>query len=290
MAVTHGTTTIREWMDRAVAYLTKHGVPEPRANAEFLMADALKAGRSELQLHHLRVPTDKQERVFWGNVERRGKRIPLAYILGSQPFMGLEIKVTSEALIPRPETEELVAQAVELLKPRAQQPLNILELGTGTGCIAVALAESLPHATVYATDISESALKLALENALAHHVERRIRFLKEDLFKDGGLKGFADLVISNPPYIPTKVVDTLEPEVLREPRLALDGGKDGLDAVRAIVANAPKYLKPGGWLALEIGHDQGKAVLQLLEKAGLTGAHVKRDLQGHDRFALAKRA
>src|SRR4051812_18254142 len=121
-----------QWLDKAVAFLTKQGVPEARANAEFIMAEALKAGRTELTLHHQRVPTDKQQRVFWGNVERRGKRVPLAYLLGTQPFMGLEIEVTDDALIPRPETEEVVAEAVGLLKPRAQEAVNVLELGTGT--------------------------------------------------------------------------------------------------------------------------------------------------------------
>lgn len=279
-----------QWLDKAVAFLTKAGVPEARANAEFIMAETLKTGRSSLALHSSRVPTDKQQRQFWGLVERRSRRIPLAYLLGTQPFMGLEIKVTGEALIPRPETEEVVSEAVSLLKDRSAQPLTILELGTGTGCIAVALASSLPQSTVYATDISDTALKLALENALSHHVERRIRFVKEDLFGGAALKGWADLVISNPPYIPSAEIDRLEPEVLREPRLALDGGKDGLGPLRAIIAAAPKYLKPGGWLVLEIGSGQGKAVLALLEKAGFAQRYVRHDLQGHERIAVARQA
>jgi release factor glutamine methyltransferase len=279
-----------QWLDKAVAYLTKEGVPEARANAEFMMAETLKTGRSSLALHSSRVPTDKQQRQFWTLVERRGRRIPLAYLLGTQPFMGLEIKVTTDALIPRPETEEMVAEAVRLLEDRAGKPLTILELGTGTGCVAVALASSLPHATVYATDISDTALKLALENALAHHVERRIRFVKEDLFGSARLKGWADLVISNPPYIPTAEIDRLEPEVLREPRLALDGGKDGLLHLKAIIAAAPGYLKPGGLLVLEIGSGQGQAVLKLLEKAGFSAPSVRKDAQGHERIAVARRA
>lgn len=279
-----------QWLDKAVSYLTERGVPEPRANAEFMMAEALKAGRTELALHHQRVPTGKQERVFWGQVERRGKRIPLAYLLGTQPFMGLEIKVTGEALIPRSETEELVVEAVSLLKPRENEPLNVLELGTGTGCIAIALAASLRQATVYATDISKAALKLAMDNALAHHVERRIRFINEDLFKeDARFKGWADLVISNPPYIPTRDLGGLDPEVLKEPTLALDGGKDGLDFLKAIIAAAPRYLKAGGWLALEMGSDQRVAVLTLLEKAGFATRYVRKDAQGHDRIAVARR-
>ncbi len=280
----------REWLDKGVSYLTARGVPEPRANVEFIMAEALKAGRTELALHSSRVPTDRQQRTFWGLVEQRGQRVPLAYLLGTQPFMGLEIKVRPDALIPRPETEELVAEAASLLKPRENEPLNVVELGTGTGCIAVALAASLPQSTVYATDISTSALKLAMENALAHHVERRIRFINEDLFtEDARFRGWADLVISNPPYIPSAEIAKLQPEVLKEPRLALDGGKDGLAALRAIIAAAPRYLKKGGWLALEIGHDQATAVLSLLEKAGFAARYVRKDAQGQDRIAVAKR-
>lgn len=278
-----------QWLDKAVAHLTKLGVPEARANAEFIMADTLKAGRTELALHSARVPTDAQQRRFWGLVEKRGKRTPLAYLLGTQPFMGLEIEVSPEVLIPRPETEELVAEAAALLKPREHEALNILELGTGTGCIAVSLAVSLPKSMVYATDISPAALHLALKNAMTHHVDRRVRFIKEDMFgEDARFKGWADLLISNPPYIPTKEIDLLEPEVLKEPRMALDGGKDGLGPLRAIVAMAPRYLKPGGWLVLEIGHDQKNAVLSLMEKAGFPDRYCRKDAQGHDRIAVAK--
>lgn len=277
-------------LDQAVALLTKAGVAEARANAEFIMADTLKAGRTELALHASRVPTDKQQKRFWGLVEHRAKRMPLAYILGTQPFMGLEIKVNEGALIPRPETEEVVQEAVARLKEGGPRPLNILELGTGTGCVALALAAALPQSTVYATDISPAALKLAADNAMTHHLAQRIRFVKEDLFKeDARFKGWADLVISNPPYIPTGEIDALEREVLKEPRLALDGGKDGLDAIRAIVAASPRYLKPEGWLVLEIGWDQAAAVLSLMEKAGLKGCHVRKDLQGKDRIAVARR-
>ena len=278
-----------QWLDKAVLYLTKQGAPEPRASAEFIMASALKVGRSALAVHASRVPTDRQRKHFWNLVRQRGCREPLAYLLGTQPFMGLEIEVAPSALIPRPETEELVASAVALLKPRASEPLNILELGTGTGCIAVALAVSLPKAAVYATDISGAALKLAMKNALTHHVEGRLRLIQEDLFSEGALfRGWADLVISNPPYIPTAEIDRLEPEVLKEPRVALDGGKDGLKALRAIIAAAPRYLKPGGWLALEIAWDQKDSVTALIEKAGFLDCRVKKDLQGHDRIAVAR--
>jgi release factor glutamine methyltransferase len=191
-------------------------------------------------------------------------------------------------LIPRPETEELVERCVALMAGRPA-PVHVVEIGTGTGCVAIALASKLPDSVVYATEISREAMRLAEKNAMAHHMARRIRFIQEDLFKEGSApKRWADLVVSNPPYIPSAEVPKLAPEVLREPQLALDGGKDGLDAVRAIVSSAPRFLKPGGWLALEIGHDQGPRVQRLLSGAGFSSSAVKKDLQGHDRVATAQ--
>lgn len=271
--------------------LKARGVPEERANAEWIMAYVLKAGRGELALHGSRTLNAKQENSFRHLIEQRARRVPLAYLLGNQPFLGLDIEVGEGALIPRPETEELVDEASHLFKPRAQEALNILEIGTGTGCIAVALASLFPRAAVYATDISESALTLARRNADKHHRTRQIRFLAEDLFKpDAKRAGWADLIISNPPYIPTAELDRLEPEVRREPRLALDGGPDGLKHLKAIIADAPAMLKPGGWLALEIGSDQGRAVRDLLQARGFSEFVVRRDAQGHERMALARKS
>ena len=177
-----------------------------------------------------------------------------------------------------------------MLKPRGSETLHVLEIGTGTGCIAIALAAALPKAIIYATDISRSALSLAMDNAMRHHLSVKIRFIQEDLFKtDAALKGWADMVISNPPYIPTAQIPKLAAEVLKEPVLALDGGKDGLAALRAIIAAAPRYLKPGGWLVLEIGSDQAKPVLALLEAAGFEQKLVRKDLQGLDRIAIGQK-
>ena len=282
--------TAGAWLEKALRYLESRQVPEPEANAEFLLAHVLKTGRNEARLAVARTLTDKQEHQFWHLVLQRGRRLPLAYVLGSQPFMGLEIAVNRGALVPRPETEEVVAEAVRLLRGKEQEALHLIELGTGTGCIAVALSVALPHATVWATDISPEALKLAEANATAHHRGRHIRFLREDLFKpESAPKGWADLVISNPPYIPTGELSKLEPEVLQEPRLALDGGKDGLQVVKAVIAGAPRWLKPGGHLVLEIGHDQGPAVLRLLALAGLQESRILKDAQGHDRIAVGRR-
>ncbi len=285
--------TAAEWLAKAQRHLERQKVPEAGANAEWLMAETLRVGRGRLALEGGRALSERQQNQFWNLVLQRAKRIPLAYVLGRQPFMGLEIHVTSSVLIPRPETEELVSEAARRLKDKENQPLRILEIGTGSGCIAVALATLFPKARIYATDVSPAALDLALKNALAHGRSGQIRFVREDFLKEGfslgGAAGWADLVISNPPYIPTARLKNLEPEVLREPILALDGGKDGLDAIRAIVQAAPRLLAPGGWLVLEIDCEQGRAVEDLMRGAGLSQACVLKDAQGLDRVALGLR-
>ena len=277
------------WLARGEAYLADREVPEAKANVEFMLAEILGVGRGEALLRAGQELTEKQAHHFQTWLKERGKRVPLAYIIGSQPFLGIDIEVTRDCLIPRPETEELVLECERLLKSAKVAAPKILEVGTGTGCVAIALSQLLPQATVFATDVSDKALDLARRNALAHHVSNRIRFVREDLFSGkGDLRGWADILVSNPPYIPTKDLDGLAPEVQREPRLALDGGKDGLDAIRAIVASAPKTLKAGGFVALEIEHRQGPAASALLRAAGFAGALVKKDAQGLDRFAIGK--
>ncbi|UPT73329.1 MAG: peptide chain release factor N(5)-glutamine methyltransferase [Elusimicrobiota bacterium] len=277
--------TVGEWLAKAEKYLDERGVPEARASAEFLMAEMFGVSRPAALLQSARGLTVKETHQYWDWIKWRGKRLPVAYILGHQPFLGIKIEVTRDSLVPRPETEELVLECERLLKKVATP--KILEIGTGTGCIAIALAQLLPSATIFATDLSKAALDLAQKNAIAQHVGNRIRFVREDLFSDKqGLRGWADLLVSNPPYIPTKDLDGLDPEVQREPRLALDGGKDGLDAVRAIAAMAPKMLKPGGALAMEIGSKQGPAVAKLYASLGFKDIVIKKDLQGLERFAF----
>jgi release factor glutamine methyltransferase len=278
---------VGECLRKGESYLIDRGVPEPKANAEFLMAEMLGVGRLTAVTQAARALTSKETHQYLDWIKWRGKRIPLAYIIGHQPFLGINIRVTRDSLVPRPETEELVIECERLVKAAGAAAPKVLEIGTGTGCIAIALAQLIPSATIFATDLSKQALELAQRNAIAHHVGNRIRFVREDLFSDKqGLRGWADLMVSNPPYIPTKDLDGLEPEVLKEPRMALDGGKDGLDAIRAITAMAPKMLKPGGILAMEIGAKQGPAVTKLFSAAGLQGVHIKKDAQGLDRFAI----
>ncbi|MBI4348216.1 MAG: peptide chain release factor N(5)-glutamine methyltransferase [Elusimicrobia bacterium] len=284
--------TVDQLRRKAQEHLASCRVPEEAANAELILAYVLECRRPELRLNGARPLTGRQEHQAWHLVLERSRRIPLAYVLGSQEFMGLDIKVSPSVLIPRPETEELVAAAVDLVRraPAVGRAAQVLDIGTGSGCVSVALAHLLPEAQIVATDISPAALALAEENARRHQLGRRIRIMKADLFHPGKrTSGWADVAVSNPPYIPTKELARLEPEVLREPRLALDGGPDGLAAIRAIVAEAPADLRPGGWLLLEIGHGQGPAVRQFLAKAGYTDIDVRKDAQGVPRIASARR-
>lgn len=279
---------VRELQAKAERQLYSRKVPEAEVNVELILAHVLGCRRPEVRLNGARSLSAKQEHQAWHLVLERSKRIPMAYVLGTQEFMGLELRVTPSVLIPRPETEELVQTVVDLA--RMTKAAHLLDIGTGSGCVSVALAHLLPEAQIVATEISPAALELAEKNARAHDLGRRIRFLKADLFQPGrrAAKGWADIAVSNPPYIPTAELPKLEPEVLREPRLALDGGQDGLDAIKAIINEAPIDLKPGGWLVLEIGHDQDAAVRRLLAEAGYVEVQVRPDAQGVPRIALGR--
>ncbi|MFA6094083.1 MAG: peptide chain release factor N(5)-glutamine methyltransferase [Elusimicrobiota bacterium] len=281
--------TVDAWLRRGIEHLRRQGVGEPEANAEFILAHVLGLKRPAVLAQGSRSLDEKQKHQFWHLILERSRRTPLAYVLGEQPFLGLDLYVTPSVLIPRPETEQLVEAVLGEVKD-VQEALHILEVGTGSGCISVALAHRLSRAVLYATDISKAALDLAERNARRHNVSARVRFLREDLFRpEVKAQLWADVLVSNPPYIPSVQLRKLEPEVLKEPFLALDGGKDGLDALRAIAVSSVRVLKPGGLLALEIGSDQGEAVLRLLARGPFERSRVLKDWQGHDRVVLSRR-
>ncbi|PYR63513.1 MAG: peptide chain release factor N(5)-glutamine methyltransferase [Acidobacteria bacterium] len=224
-------------------------------------------------------------------VSRRALREPLAYITGRQDFWDLTFDVSPDVLIPRPETELIVDAAIELLRERPgnRGPLRIADACTGCGCLAVALARELPHAHVVATDVSDVALVVARRNAARHGVEARVRFVRTDVL--GGVAGPFDAIVANPPYVRAGDRPGLQPEVRdHEPAVALFGGLDGVDIVTRLVAQAPAYLSPGGYLIFEFGFGQDMAVEQLIAAArGLTLVGLRRDLQGIARTAIAKR-
>ncbi len=260
--------SILEWTS---GYFRKHDIESPRLDAEILLAHSLGLRRIDLYLRYDQ-PLDADELAAYRQiVKRRAAREPVAYIVGRREFWGLDLAVNPQVLTPRPDTERLVEVALAFLESMTDRKvLRVLDLGTGTGCIALALAHSFPPAQVIATDISRPALAVARENMTRHGLADRIQ-----LVAGRGLAMFArtrarfDLIISNPPYIPTAEIERLEPEVRDyEPRGALDGGGDGLAAYRRIIPSAADLLRAGGQLMVEIGWDQRETVMHLARQTG----------------------
>ncbi len=249
---------IGDWLNEATEQLSVAGVDEPRLDAELLLCHRLGLTRATLLAHPDRLLSPMETRALAALLARRAGREPLPYILGTREFFGLRLAVDSRVLIPRPETELLVERALWLAsRISSSGPLRIADVGTGSGCIAVALAVHLPHALIYATDVSADAM---------HGVASRIRFLWGDLLSP--VPQSVHLIVANLPYIAAQEWEMLPPEVGRfEPRCALDGGPDGLDLVRRLLMQAPAYLLPGGALLLEIGARQGEAVMNLARAA-----------------------
>jgi len=249
----------------------------PRLEAEALLSHVLSVPRTTLLAHPERVVVGSHLTRYEQLVRRRASGYPLPYLTGRAEFYGLEFEVTPEVLIPRPETEILVDLAL------ARRPATVIDVGTGSGCIAVALAVHLPQVTVTAIEISPAALAVAQQNAERHGVIGRVRLLVGDLLIPR--PGPVDLIVSNPPYIPTGDCASLPASVRNhEPRLALDGGLDGLSVIRRLLAQAPAVLRPGGALLVEIGADQGKAVLRLADAYfPHAKARIHADLAGRDR-------
>lgn len=276
--------TVRDSLAQAEQVLTQSGCTEPRANAEFLLAHLLHTSRTWLTAFGQEpLPADKQQ-AYERLVARHAAGEPLAYITGFQPFCNLEISVTPDVLIPRPETEELVDWAAHFFNPAA--PLKILDLCTGSGCIALALAAQLPHACVTAVDISPRALQVARHNAERLKLQEKITFIESDLWKN--VQGDFDIIVSNPPYIPSGDLPGLMREVQAEPALALDGGPDGLQLTRQIIRRAGRFTHAGSILGLELCQGQPAGVAALLNGLGWR-ATVKKDIFGIERFVLAQK-
>jgi len=285
-----------EWTS---GHFEKKGIPNPRLDAELLLAHVLKCKRVDLYVGFEKTVSEKHLSEFKTLIERRAKREPLQYIIGETEFWGLKIKVTPDVLIPRPETELLVEEALKF--PMA---VEILDIGTGSGCIAIALAKHLPDSKIVATDISKEALEIAKENAEAHGVADRIEFVASDIasilpgarlrptppnppsVRSDGMNpilahGKFDLIVSNPPYIPTSEFPDLQPEVRDfEPRKALDGGKAGLEVIGKILQEAPDFLKEGGRLLMEVGEGQAERIKKDFP------CEIRKDYNGVERLII----
>ena len=249
--------TVAEALKRAARLLSARQTPDAALDAEYLLAEALRTPRLSLRLQKTRLLSETELQVFNTMLDRRAAREPLQYILGTQMFMGLEIKTDCRALIPRFDTECVCEAAIA----RVRDGMEVLDLCTGTGAIALAIKHARPKARVTGTDISGDALALARENARRLGLDAA--FLQGDLFQAVHTRRFG-LIVSNPPYIPDGLCGQLQREVEREPALALFGGADGLDFYRRIAAEAPDRLLPGGWLVLATGDGEGDAVAALL--------------------------
>jgi release factor glutamine methyltransferase len=269
----------------AVERLKAHRVSESRLKAEWILSRVLKCRRLELPLQRDFELSDVQLRQFAGMVQRVAEGEPIQYVLGDTEFMGRALKTDARALIPRPETEMLAETALACQEVWRWPHPDVVDVGTGSGCVIVTLAVEKPHGEYVAIDADAEALELARENAAALGVKRNIKFLRNDLLKGLPRQSF-DLVVSNPPYVSTAEWDALQPEIRdHEPRLALDGGSDGLDVISKLVPQAFNNLKPGGWLFMEIGEDQGERVKTLLQNHGFEQVDIRKDLAGHDRMA-----
>jgi release factor glutamine methyltransferase len=265
------------------------GVDAATVDAEWLLASVLRMPRGALRVKPGRTLEPTETGRYVARLRRRMNREPLQHVLGTAPFRHVTLRVGPDALIPRPETELLAEWALELLPPSLASPL-VIDLGTGTGCIACAIAWERPGAKVVAVEASPRAAAIARDNVAALGLSGRVTVQVGDLFATlGSIR--ADLVVSNPPYLPTALIPTLSPEVSRhDPWIAMDGGPDGLSVIRRIVADAPARIVSGGALVLETGGDaQVREVLTLMQAAGLTERRTRRDLAGVERFVAGRR-
>jgi release factor glutamine methyltransferase len=285
-AATAKQLSIKEILARSTAFFASKGIGTARLDAERLLAEILGVDRLELYLDPDRtIEPDARDRLR-ELVRRRGQREPAQHILGSTGFYGLEIGTDPRGLIPRRETELLVDRALEIA---AGRDVTVLDVGTGSGCIALALASKLgAHSRVLASDISADAIALAAENASRLGLAGRVTFFAGDLFAAVGGEAF-DIIVANLPYVRSSDIDGLMPEVRdHEPRGALDGGADGLDVIRACVGRAPAHMAAGGWLLLEVGMGQAGAVVDLVRTAGMESRGVLRDAADIDRVVQAQ--
>lgn len=277
--------TIIKILDWTKQYFQSKGVDSPRLDAEVLLCDVLHCTRLHLYTNFDQPLQEDELKKYREYVARRVKREPVAYILGQKGFMKEVFKVTKDTLIPRPETELLVEKILNLKSFQGDK--EILDIGCGSGIIIISLLLGLPQARGLAIDIDPSAVAVTLDNAKALGVEERCAGLVSDLFEHVLPDDKFDLIVSNPPYIPSAVIPTLEPEVRQEPVLALDGGKDGLDFYRRILEQADNHLLPQGLLALEIGIDEGRAVAEMCKAAGFKATAVCLDYAGIERMVFA---
>ncbi len=273
-------------------YLKQHGSDSPRLEAEVLLAHARGCPRIQLYANFEEVAADALRTQFRELVKKRADGMPVAYLVGKREFFSLDFKVTPDVLIPRPETEHVVMAVLDRIKARGDVPVEVCDMCTGSGCIAVAIARHAPSARVTAVDVSAAAIAIASENAAAHGVADRMEFVESDLFAAIDDDRHFDLIAANPPYISSDDCDQL-PHTIRdfEPRLAVDAGKEGMDVARRLIPQAARHLRPGGWLAMEISPIILREVHELVaNNKAFESPEIIKDLAGHGRVVVGKRS
>jgi release factor glutamine methyltransferase len=282
---------LKQAVDAAYELLVANGVPSPRLNAELLLMFVLARERAYLFAHPERELSSEEQYRYDQVIRERARGCPTQYITGHQEFWGLDLLVSPAVLIPRPETEHVVETVLELVKqfdPDPPRRLRMVDVGTGSGCIALAVVSELPQADVHAGDISDEALEMARINAARLGLDQRVHFRKSDLLTAFPRDTF-DFVVSNPPYVGESEADKVQKQVRDfEPRIAVFSGKEGTDIYRRLIPQAREVLKPGGWFVAEIGFSAEEKVKELL--GGWVDIQVTADLQGIPRVIAARRA
>lgn len=283
--------TVLEVIQSSTEYLARRSVESPRLQSELLLAKVLGLPRLQLYLNFQRTMTAEELDAARESVTRRGRREPLQHILGSTSFCGLEIEVNRQVLIPRPETESLAEAAWGYLNSRAQpdtSPSVVLDWGTGSGCVAIAVAAHCPGLQLHASDVSSEALAIARRNAVRNGLAERIHFWQGDSFQALPRSTTFDLIVSNPPYVPHAAIASLQPEVRDfDPHVALDGGSDGLEFHGRLATEAPPFLRPGGRIMIEFGDDQAAGASALFRRSPWHVEAVRPDLSGKPRILVA---
>ena len=278
--------TIKQALIKGVTILKLEKISTPKLKARLLLQYVLKKPRQYLIVYDNQKLTDKEKEEYLKYIELLTQGEPIEHITHQKEFMKLNFYVDENVLIPRPDTEVLVEEVMKIAKKIKAK--KILDLCTGSGAIAVSLAKYLENTQLTALDISGKALDIAIANAKNNHVQDKITFVESNLFENLGQEKY-DMIVSNPPYIRRKEIEALDKEVRKEPRLALDGGEDGLEFYRRIIDEGYAYLKYGGYICLEIGYDQKEEVMQLIEaEKQYIGTYCKKDLYDNDRVIITK--
>lgn len=274
--------TIKEALKEAIEILKKAYIDNPISKSKLLLANILKKDKEYLLVNENEILRDQVCKEFLLKIKELAKGMPLQYITNIQEFMGMNFFVDENVLIPRPDTEILVEETLNIIKENKYK--TVIDMCTGSGAIAISIAKYSNASKIYAIDISGNALEVAEKNALNNGVSKKIEFIKSNMFENVNNIKF-DIIVSNPPYIETEVIKTLEKQVQKEPKIALDGGNDGLDFYRKLLISSEKYLTPNGTICMEIGYNQRESVTEIF-KTKFKNVICKKDLAGNDRVII----